>query len=143
MSKLRDRRSESYNSETIVKGLGATYIKVDGNNYIDVYTKISKLLPNIAEGNPTVFECITYRHMAHSAPITDDKIGYRETDTIEERKKQDPIDKIKALLLVDDAQKTVIENIEKEVTLFCSDTIQKASSALYPDKTELYTNIYA
>ena len=80
-SKLKDRRSEAYDIEKIVTGFGVTYVKADGNDYRDVFGKAKKLVAEVRRGKPAVLECITYRHMAHSAPIFDE--GYREEDILE------------------------------------------------------------
>lgn len=87
-SKLRDRRSDAYDIEKIVTGFGVHYMRADGNEYGDVFEKSKEIVAQVRMGRPAVLECITYRHMAHSAPIFDE--GYREEDNAESGGKKTP-----------------------------------------------------
>jgi acetoin:2,6-dichlorophenolindophenol oxidoreductase subunit alpha len=143
MSKLRDRRGENFSHQQIVTGIGADYIKADGNDYIDVREKAKSAIANAAAGRPTVLECVVFRHMAHSAPLCDDKAGYREIDTLPEREKQCPIRKIKTLLGTDEAAIRELVAIEEATIARCKDIIDQGARAPYPAVEELMTDVYA
>jgi TPP-dependent pyruvate/acetoin dehydrogenase alpha subunit len=143
MSKLKDRRSENYNTEQIVTGLGAKYIKADGNDYLDVDARTKEALSFISSGIPVVLECIVYRHMAHSAPIFDDKACYREIDVPEERERQCPIKKLKALLCVDPATTSELDALEASTIEFCKQVIEQAQNSPYPENGDFLTDVYA
>lgn len=142
MSKLGDRRSAKYDVSKIVDGLGASYFKADGNDYFDVYEKTRKAVDIIKnEGRPCVLECQVFRHMAHSAPITDDKIGYREIDTPENREKEDSVKKLRRYLLQYYSEADILK-IEDEINETVKDSIDFAVNSPLPDKKELFTDVY-
>jgi TPP-dependent pyruvate/acetoin dehydrogenase alpha subunit len=144
ISKLRDRRSEAYDSQKIATGLGATYIKADGNDYSDVFAKASEARSIAMSGSPVVLECIVYRHMAHSAPIYDDKIGHREKDVLEERLKECPIQRIRSVLEADNLASTdELDAIERSIIEDCKTTIERATQLPYPNNDDLLTEVYA
>jgi TPP-dependent pyruvate/acetoin dehydrogenase alpha subunit len=143
-SKLRERRGEKYNVEQIMTGIGAQYCKADGNDFDDVYAKASGLIAGLRSGKgPAVLECIAYRHMAHSAPIMDDKQGYREEDTLEKRLDVDSVKKLRAKLLAQGVSEEEILNIESEAKQKVASDIAFAKKAPYPAKESLGTDIYA
>lgn len=143
-SKLKDRRSLGYDVEKIITGLGVVYMKADGNDYEDVYNKSNKLIGGIrAHSTPAVLECVTYRHMAHSAPIFDDAQGYREEDVLEKRLEKDPIKKLKATLVSLGTSENELIEIEKKTRQTVLADIQFAALAKYPEKETLYTDVYA
>lgn len=140
-SKLKDRRSEAYDIEKIVTGLGVAYVRADGNAYEDVFGKAEKLVTEIRKGKPAVLECITYRHMAHSAPIFDE--GYREEDTAEKRQEKDPVKNMWRALLDSGISEKKMAAIEGEIKKTVMDSIAFAMQADYPKKRSLYTDLYA
>jgi TPP-dependent pyruvate/acetoin dehydrogenase alpha subunit len=91
-----------------------------------------------------VLECIVYRHMAHSAPIFDDKACYREVDTLEERLKQCPIARLRGTLINEHGvSAAALESLEASITEACRKTISDACASSYPEVGELYTDVYA
>ncbi|MEK7645427.1 MAG: thiamine pyrophosphate-dependent dehydrogenase E1 component subunit alpha [Patescibacteria group bacterium] len=143
-SKIKDRRSEGYNVEKIVTGLGAQYMKADGNDLEDVLAKATAAVAKIrAGGGPMVLECITYRHMAHSAPLFDDAQGYREEDPLEKRLERDPIKRLKQTLLTAGTSEEQLAKIEKETRDTVLAAIAFAKDAPFPAKETLYTDVYA
>lgn len=143
-SKIKDRRSEKYNVEQIMTGIGATYLKADGNDYEDVSAKTKSLVELLRKGKgPAVLECVAYRHMAHSAPLMDDAQGYREEDILEKRTEKDCIKKIKTRLVEEGSTEEELAKIEVESRSTVLSDIQFALAAPYPKKETLYTDLYA
>jgi pyruvate dehydrogenase E1 component alpha subunit len=140
-SKLSDRRSPDYDIEKIVTGFGVTYTRADGNDYEDVFNKAKKVVEKVRTGKPSVLECITYRHMAHSAPIFDE--GYREEDVMEKRQEKDPIKKVRQALLKSGVTEEALVKIEEDTKKFVLDSIKFAMDSQYPPKESLHTNLYA
>ena len=68
---------------------------------------------------------------------------YRSKDEVEEYKHQDPIDKVIATLKknkwIDDAG---IEKMEANVKEIVEESIKFAEASPYPDKEELYKDVY-
>ena len=144
ISKLGDRRSPKHSTKEIVTGLGATYLRADGNNYEDVHHHAKNAVALARQGSPVVLECIVYRHMAHSAPIFDDKACYREVDTFEERQKQCPIARMRATLVEKAGMSaTELDAIESVTIERCKQTIIDASASPFPQTSELFTDVYA
>ena len=142
-SKMRDRRSAKHNTEQIVTGFGVEYIKADGNDYQDVFNKSKRLVEKIKNGEgPAVLECITYRHMAHSAPIFDDAQGYSEEDVLEVRLEKDSLKKLKDQLYSEGIAENMLVEIEKEIHNQVDKSLKYAIEAKYPDKENLYANLY-
>lgn len=142
-SKIKDRRSPKYDVEKVVTGIGARYVKADGNDYEDVSTKAKMLIDTIRAGvGPAVIECVAYRHMAHSAPIMDDTQGYREEDPLERRLAEDPIKKIKETLVASGMSEDDFAKIEADFRAQVLADIQFAVDAPYPPKESLYAHLY-
>lgn len=144
ISKLGDRRSPKHSTKEIVTGLGATYIRADGNNYADVHHHANKAVSLARQGSPVVLECIVYRHMAHSAPIFDDKACYREVDTFEERLKQCPIARLRETIAEKAIMTTAeLDALESATIERCKQTIIDACASPFPQTSELLTDVYA
>lgn len=142
-SPIHDRRAERHDTSKIVEGFGARYLQADGNNYIDVRSKADSLVRYLRGGDgPAVLECITYRHMAHSAPIFDE--NYRTKDTVEQRIANDSIKKLRQELLKKKLlSKAQIESLEKRVVKKVEESIQTAWKDDYPKQNTLFTEVYA
>ena len=140
-SKLKDRRSDAYDVEKIVTGFGVAYGKADGNDYEDVFQKAKTLIAGARAGHPAVLECMTYRHMAHSAPIFEEE--YREEDRLEKRQEKDPVKRMRQVLAASGVPEGGIAAIEGETKKTVADAIAFALSAPYPKKESLYTDLYA
>lgn len=143
-SKLHERRSAAHDTKKIVTGFGVAYIQADGNDYEDVHRKATKAVASMRKGGgPVVLECMTYRHMAHSAPIFDDAQGYREEDVFEIRIKKDSVQRLRKKLLrlgvLEKRLGTIESNVQKEATA----NLEYAIAAEFPQKSELYTDVYA
>lgn len=141
-TRLNERRSEKYNVEKIVEGFGLTYVRADGNDYLDVHEKAKKLINEIKKGGaPAVLECVTYRHMAHSAPLMDESL--RVEDTVDVRKEKDSIAKLRNHLIKSGVSESKIQNVEEEVKKKVSKAITFALNSPYPDKKTYKEGIYA
>lgn len=143
-SKINDRRSGEHSVEKIVTGFGVKYARADGNDYEDVFKKSSAAVKEMRAGaGPAVLECVTYRHMAHSAPIFDDASGYREEDTLEKRLERDCLKKIKKQLAQTGVAEAELSGMENEIRAYVLKSLRYAVAAKYPAKESLYTDLYA
>jgi pyruvate dehydrogenase E1 component alpha subunit len=141
-SNIADRRSSRYDIKTILKGFGPSYLRADGNDFRDVSQKAALLLKGIRAGEgPAVLECMTYRHMAHSTPLMDDKHGLRREDTVERRLKRDSMKLMKKYLLSEGVMEVKLQKIEDAIRVEVRDAIKFAQSSPYPEKKELYTDV--
>lgn len=141
-SKLRDRRAPNYDLQKILSGFGVPYMKANGNDFEDVYRKAVDLVDRVRkEKIPAVLECMTYRHMAHSTPLFDEV--YREEDVLEKRLQEDPVRRMKNLLLEDGIEEVQLMEIEDVIRKKVLGDIQFALASPYPSKDQLYSDMYA
>lgn len=142
-SNIVDRRGPAYDIKTITKGFGLSYLRADGNDYLDVSQKAATLLEGIRKGGgPAVLECMTYRHMAHSTPLMDDKHGLRRKDTLAARLKRDSVKLMKKHLLESGLEEKKLNKIEAEIRAEVHEAIEFAKASPYPVKNEMYTDIF-
>lgn len=141
MTKIKDRRHNNYNLQSIVNGFGCEYLSANGNDFIDMYQKGNTAV-NIArrECRPVVLECMVYRHMAHSAPLFDDNKCYREVDTPEVRAKEDSLIKLRQILVNKDFN---LEVIESKINNIIDEAISFAVHSSEPPEENLYRNVFA
>jgi TPP-dependent pyruvate/acetoin dehydrogenase alpha subunit len=141
-SKIKDRRAARYDVKSIVEGLGARYERADGTNYSDVHAKAQALVHSIRQGHgPAVLECTTHRHMAHSTPLMEE--GYRGEDTQEFRLAKDSLKKVARDLIGMGIPEEQLATIEKKIRASVLKDIAFAQKSPYPNKKELYTDMYA
>lgn len=141
-STLEDRRAEGHNPRGIVEGFGAQYRKANGNDYADIRAKADELVAYLRSGKgPAVLECVTYRHMAHSAPIFDEKS--RKGDVLEKRLEEDSLKKLKHELHAKGITEKKLDLVQKNIENYVEECIEYALSAPYPKKKSLYTDLYA
>lgn len=140
-SPLTDRRARGHDSKTIVEGFGAKYMRADGNNYRDVAKKASALARHLRGGSgPAVLECVTYRHMAHSAPIFDESC--RAEDVIEKRNAKDSIARLRRELIKSGVSEKALIRTEKSIEQSVEKDLAYAIAAPLPKKETLFTDLY-
>jgi pyruvate dehydrogenase E1 component alpha subunit len=141
-TRLSERRGEKYSTEKIVEGFGLTYMRADGNDFLDVHEKAKSLIDKIRKNNkPAVLECITYRHMAHSAPLMDESL--RIEDTLDVRKEKDSLLSLRSKLLKGNISEKKIIKVEEDIKRQVIEAISFAEKSPYPKKEELFDDIYA
>jgi TPP-dependent pyruvate/acetoin dehydrogenase alpha subunit len=141
-SKLRDRRPVGYDLGKILSGFGVKHLKADGNDFKDVHAKASELVDIVRkEKRPAVLECVTYRHMAHSTPLMDEK--HREVDTLEERTQKDSLTKLKQELLLSGTKQGELDAMEVMLRDSVAADIQFALQSPFPAREEVFTDMYS
>lgn len=122
-------------------------IQVDGNNVLDVYENMLRVIDYCKEGNgPVLMECMTYRLRGHVG--ADDNVQGVHTDIrpcseIEEWGKRDPVQSFKDLLISNDilTQKE-IDAIKQRVEFDIRNAYVFAADSPYPDGKELGRYVY-
>jgi pyruvate dehydrogenase E1 component alpha subunit len=136
------RKSPEFDLKTIVEGFGLEYLFADGNNLHDVAEKSAKAVSSLRQnGKPCVLECQVFRHMAHSAPISDDRIGYRVIDTEDVRIESDSLKNLRKELSsiiseeeIRNKESTIVDFVELQLTL--------AIEAPEPDVSQLGKGVF-
>ena len=127
------RRGESFG----IKGY-----EVDGMDPLSIYGNLKEICAQIREKpEPILIEAKTYRYRGHSMS---DPGKYRTREEVQEtRENRDPIERIRKLLL---SRKYIteekIKDLDKKIRNEVSDAAEKAREEAFPDKKELYEDIY-
>lgn len=142
-SNIEERRGKNYDIGVIAKGFGLPYLRADGNNYKDVAHKAATLLEGIRAGKgPAILECMTYRHMAHSTPLMDDKQGLRRADTLEKRQEHDSVKRLKRELISEGVDERMLNDAEEKIRAEVREAIAFAKTSPYPQKEEMFTDVF-
>jgi TPP-dependent pyruvate/acetoin dehydrogenase alpha subunit len=136
------RKSEDHSYEKICHGMGMKYFHSNGNDVSNVISTTRDALISIKNGNgPAVIEATVYRHMAHSAPIKDDKAGYRVVDTEEERNNQDSLLRARQQLL-ESHDEGFAKKIEESIEKVISEALDFAINSEDPSEHELTEGLF-
>ncbi|WP_245764007.1 pyruvate dehydrogenase (acetyl-transferring) E1 component subunit alpha [Thermoflexibacter ruber] len=114
---------------------------VDAMNVEAVHRAVAKAAERARNGEgPTLLEFRTYRYRGHSMS---DPAKYRTKEEVEEYKKQDPIEQVRATILAKGfATEEDLEKIDEEIKAEVLDAVDFAEKSPYPDPSEIYTDVY-
>jgi TPP-dependent pyruvate/acetoin dehydrogenase alpha subunit len=91
-SSMLDRKSKYYSHQSLFEGLGAVYLRENGQDVKKVNEMAVQAVLSAKEGRPVVLHLDTIRRHAHSGPILESKTeDYRIDDTVEQRDANDCI----------------------------------------------------
>ena len=137
------RKSPDFNYGKIAAGFGIQYLRGDGNDVHDVLNA-SKIAVDSARNNskPTLLHLVTFRHMAHSAPIRDDKSGYRVIDTEETRIAKDSLLKLRNEILAD-YEEFKLNDLEDQIVSKVSEALTFAVNSEEPKELEMMLGVFA
>ena len=115
---------------------------VDGMSVEAVHHAIAEAAERARKGEgPTLLDVRTYRYKGHSMS---DPQKYRSKDEVDEYKKVDPIEQVRRTILNEKfATEKQIDNIENKVKDIVKESVEFAENSPYPDKEELYEDVYA
>ncbi len=143
MSAAEARHPASFKMGDIVKGLGGVLVYVEGNDVQHVDACMRHALKRLRDTQkPIVLQCATFRHMAHSAPLMDDKAGYRKIDDLKTRQKACPLKRIlddNKFLLIDEGLR---DAIEQEILIEIDEAIRFAEKSPMPNPEDLTKGVY-
>ena len=114
---------------------------VDAMSVEAVHVAVSKAADRARSGEgPTLLEFRTYRYKGHSMS---DPQKYRTKDEVDEYKRRDPVEVVKATILEKKfASQTELEVIEGRVHTQVDESVKFAEESNYPDPKEALTDIY-
>jgi pyruvate dehydrogenase E1 component alpha subunit len=137
------RKSPDFNYEKIAEGFGIQYLRGDGNDVRDVLNA-SKIAIDSARNNskPTLLHLVTFRHMAHSAPIRDDKSGYRVIDTEETRTAKDSLMKLRNEILAS-IEESKLNELENQLLSKVNQALTFAVNSEEPKEPEMMLGVFA
>ncbi len=140
MSDAAARHSESFKMGDIVKGLGGVLVYVEGNDVQHVDACMKHALKRVREtGKPVVLQCATYRHMAHSAPLMDDKAGYRKVDDLKTRLAACPLKNFTDNYFI---APDILDVIKMDIIREIEEAIRFAEESPMPDPDKITEGVY-
>lgn len=123
-------------------GIDAT--QMDGMDVLAVREVMCKIVDQVRQGQgPHFIEAVTYRFMGHS--MADPAHGhYRSKDEVEQERKRDPLRVLKQTMLEKQmADEDDFKRLEREVTDEVTAAVKFADESPFPQKDELYTDVYS
>ena len=140
MSDAAARHSESFKMGDIVRGLGGVLVYVDGNDVQHVDACMKHALRHMKKTKkPYVLLCSTYRHLAHSAPLMDDKAGYRKVDDLKTRLAACPLKKFTDNYFI---SPDILDFIKMDIIQEIEEAIRFAEESPMPDPKTLTEGVY-
>jgi pyruvate dehydrogenase E1 component alpha subunit len=122
------------------QGYGIPGEQVDGMDVFAVQAAARQALDYIRTGNgPYILEVLTYRFRGHSMS---DPAKYRTKDEVDAQKDQDPINKLKTLMMNDfDVAEEDLKKIDKEIKARIKEAEEFAKESPELPPEELWTDI--
>lgn len=115
---------------------------VDGMQCETVHEAIAEAADRARKGEgPTFLEIRTYRYRGHSMS---DPAKYRTKEEVEEYKKKDPIEIVKATILKNKfADEKWFDEVEAKVEAEVADAVEFSENSPFPDPSAIYEDVYA
>ncbi|MCU0421723.1 MAG: pyruvate dehydrogenase (acetyl-transferring) E1 component subunit alpha [Bacteroidia bacterium] len=125
--------------------IGAAYdmpsVPVDGMQPETVHEAMAEAVERARKGDgPTLLEIRTYRYRGHSMS---DPAKYRTKEEVEEYKKKDPIERVKATMIEKKyATEAWFEEIEAKIEEIVNDAVTFSEESPWPEPEALWEDIY-
>jgi len=143
-SPLGVRQPAGRNIFEMVRCLGVQSESGDGNDVLDVYTKVSSAVKSIRAGNgPYFLEFSTYRWREHCGPNFDNDIGYRTEDEYLHWKTKDPIESLEATMLQNQTITSgEIVQMDEQLTSEVTGAFEFAETSPFPSPAEVSSHLF-
>ncbi len=121
------------------EGFGIPGEQVDGMDVLKVREAAEQALDYVRSGNgPYILEVMTYRYRGHSMS---DPAKYRTKEELEEQKENDPIEKVKKLLMKEGVSEADLKKVDKDIREIVKEAAEFAQESPEPDESELWTDV--
>lgn len=115
--------------------------RIENNDVLSIYDRISSAVSALRSGSetgPFFFECETCRWREHVGPGEDFHLGYRGADEVQPWVEDDQV--VRLAKRISPERRAAIEaEVETEI----KDAFAFAETSPFPDRTELYTDVFA
>jgi TPP-dependent pyruvate/acetoin dehydrogenase alpha subunit len=123
---------------------GIPGINIDGNDVIEVYTKMKEAVERARAGEgPTLLDCVTYRFFGHFTGDPGRGINYRTKEEMDQWLNRCPIKKFRERLI---REKMMTEEMEKEIEANVKTSIEEAirfaKESLLPSSEEAIQDLF-
>jgi 2-oxoisovalerate dehydrogenase E1 component alpha subunit len=124
-------------------GFGVPSVRVDGNDVLAVHAVTLEAMDRARSGGgPTFIEAYTYRMGAHTT--SDDPSRYRAAAEEDYWRARDPIDRVRALLMAEDAMDDAfLADLQAEADELAEATRTYCRSLGEPEPTAMFDNVYS
>ena len=132
------------NIADIVSKFHCNVLSSDSTDAEEIYN-LTKTATNLFQENkkPAFLHLKYYRYYEHVGINYDFDAGYRSEDEYKEWQKRDPISLQRKKLLSNGYLESDITDLENSIIKKIEASIKKAQEAPYPDKAELYTDVFS
>lgn len=143
-SPLGVRQPGGRNIHEMAAGIGVMAMAGDGNDVLDVYTKVNQAANSIRSGKgPHFLEFATYRWREHCGPNFDNHIGYRTEEEFFQWKEKDPVSRWERCLLNEGiVTEDDVTAMEQTITLEINEAFDFAESSPFPLPSEAGLNVF-
>ena len=142
---LEKRQSKKRKIFEIAVAHGIESINAEGSNVFDVSKIAGDAIKHIKiTGSPYFVELDTFRHLEHCGPANDDNLSYRDVSYVNNWMSKDPLQIAQNILI--EKKSISLEKVEKfksEIEDECREAFKYAEMAPFPDKVDLYNNLYS
>ena len=144
-SPLSVRQPKGRSIHEMVAGLGIKAYCGDGNDPIETYLLLRKVVEEIRQTQcPAFVELSTYRWFEHCGPNMDNHIGYRSEGEFLEWKGKDPIAKLEKILLSNEITSLLgVKKIEIDLENEVNSAFHFAEISPFPDPKFIPDKIYS
>lgn len=127
------------------KAFGVPARRMYGNDVASVYRAATRAISKARKGGgPTLLELDTYRWCSHVGPESDDHLGYRSPQELEDWKSQCPITALQEGFLREGfSDMASLEQIDVEIVSEIKDAFAFAKSSPFPGPEELLKGIFS
>jgi pyruvate dehydrogenase E1 component alpha subunit len=124
------------------EGFGFTGVRVDGTDVEAVWAATSAAAGRARRGGgPTLIEALTHRFGAHST--ADDDTRYRERAEVEAARRQDPLERLRARLVLQGVDEAWFEGVDEEAQTAVAALRASLASREDPPPLEMFDFVYA
>jgi len=121
------------------ESLGIQSVRVNGNDVLEVDAVVRETLAALRAGRgPCFIHALTYRLTGHTAA---DAAGYRDSDEVAQRWRQDPIAGAAAMLVGAGMTAAELEEIKDEAGRAMGAVLDEARASPWPEDRHAYTDV--
>lgn len=120
-----------------------TGLTIDGNDVAGVYRAAQDAVARARRGEPTLLECLTYRHGGHFAAESAIGWKYRTPEEMAAWRERDPLIRVEALLNKRPAWPSAKDKLEKSIREEIAEAVEFARKSPLPEPAEVLKDCFS